>query len=166
MKPHEAALRLTGDASGDDQRPSPTAREAHVTHPSPIIPPAGRYGRTGAASTGRRWIVPAIVLAVLGTGVFIWLGSGVARDPVQWQDVGFSIAGPQSIDVTFEVTKAPDTTVQCRVQALNQGFAEVGVSSVEIGPSTARVQRFTVTVATSELAVSGTVDGCALVLHG
>jgi hypothetical protein len=64
------------------------------------------------------------------------------------------------VDVTFEVTKPGDDTVSCRVQALSQSFAEVGVRTVEVGPADVATQRVTVTVPTAELAVSGTVASC------
>jgi hypothetical protein len=107
--------------------------------------------------------VPAAIAAVLATALLAWLGIRLFRDPVQWQDVGFSIAGPESIDVTFQVTKDPGATVRCQVKALNESFAEVGVLPVDVGPSSGRVQRLTVTVRTAELAVTGTVDTCSVV---
>jgi hypothetical protein len=104
-----------------------------------------------------------VELGILATAGFVWLASGVTRDPVQWQDVGFSITGPERIDVTFEVTKDPEDTARCRIRALSRSYAEVGVLEVDLGPASERVQRFTVTLATSELAVTGTVEGCELV---
>jgi len=134
-----------------------------VSQPSVAQPPAGRYGPTRAAGRRPAWVVPAGVVAVLAAVVLVWLGTSDLRDPVQWQDVGFSIAGPERIDVTFEVTKDPGATVRCAVKALSRSFTEVGIGSVELGPSADRVQRVTVTVATAELAVTGTVDTCAVV---
>ena len=134
-----------------------------MSQPSVARPPAGRYGPTRAAGRRPAWVVPAGVAALLAAVVLVWLGTSDLRDPVQWQDVGFSIAGPERIDVTFEVTKDPGATVRCAVKALSRSFTEVGVGSVELGPSADRVQRVTVTVATAELAVTGTVDTCAVV---
>jgi uncharacterized membrane protein len=134
-----------------------------VSQPSVVEPPAGRYGPDRATAGRPAWLVPAAVVSLLAAVVLVWLGTSTLRDPVQWQDVGFSIAGPERIDVTFEVTKDAGATVRCDVKALSTSFTEVGIQSVELGPSADRVQRVTVAVATAELAVTGTVDTCSVV---
>ncbi|MGV8978176.1 MAG: DUF4307 domain-containing protein [Cellulomonas sp.] len=133
-----------------------------MSQPSVIGPPAGRYGPDRTTRRRPAWLVPAGVVTLLAGAVIVWLGTSALREPVVWQDVGFSIVGPERIDVTFEVTKNPATAVRCDVTALSRSFTEVGVASVEVGPSTDRVQRFTVPVATAELAVTGTVDTCVV----
>ena len=143
--------------------PRRTRRSRPVSQPSVIQPPAGRYGPDRTARRRPAWLVPAAVVALLAAVVIVWLGTSALRDPVQWQDVGFSIAGPERIDVTFEVTKDAAATVRCDVTALSRSFAQVGIASVELGPATDRVQRVTLPVATAELAVTGTVDACVVV---
>ena len=109
----------------------------------------------------RPWIVAlaastaAAVLAVLA-----WFAHGVLTDPVQWQDVGYHVHDDRSISITFDVTKAPTATVTCRVHALSKSFGEGGVADVRVGPSKGRTQRLTVSVPTSERAVTGVVDRC------
>ena len=137
-----------------------------MSQPSTIQPPAGRYGSDSTSGGRPAWFAPAVVLAVLAAVVIAWLGVSTLRDPVQWQDVGFSITGPESIDVTFQVTKDPGATARCQVRALSRSFAEVGVRSVDVGPSADRAQRVTVRIATSELAVTGTVGRCTVVGSG
>jgi hypothetical protein len=123
-------------------------------------PPEGRYGPATTPRTGvRRWIGWAS-LGVVVVGLLVWVGIGVVDQPVSWKDVGYHVDDATSVDVTFEVTKPRDDTVSCRVQALSQSFAEVGVRDVEVGPADAGTQRVTVTVPTAELAVSGTVASC------
>lgn len=134
-----------------------------MSQPSVTQPPAGRYGPDRAARRRPAWLVPAAIVTLVAAVAVVWLGAGTLDDPVQWQDVGFSIVGPERIDVTFEVTKDPAATVRCDVTALSRSFAEVGVGSVELGPSADHVQRVTVEVATAELAVTGTVDTCVVV---
>jgi len=123
-----------------------------TTAPAPQ-PPAGRYGPEPTARTGaRRWIGWAAV-GVLAAAVLVWVAIGVTDEQVTWKDVGYHVDGTTSTDVTFEVTKPKGDTVSCRVQALSQSFAEVGVRTVEIGPADTATQRVTVTVPTAELAV-------------
>jgi hypothetical protein len=128
-----------------------------------VQPPAGRYGRERTTTGRPAWIVPAVIASIAAAALIAWLGIRLFSDPVQWQDVGFSITGPESIDVTFQVTKDPGATVRCQVKALNKSFAEVGVLPVDVGPSSGRAQRVTATVRTAELAVTGTVDSCSVV---
>ena len=143
--------------------PRRTRRSRPVSQPNVIQPPAGRYGPDRTARRRPAWLVPAAVVALLAAVVIVWLGTSALRDPVQWQDVGFSIAGPERIDVTFDVTKDVAATVRCDVTALSRSFAQVGIASVKLGPATDRVQRVTLPVATAELAVTGTVDTCVVV---
>jgi hypothetical protein len=131
-----------------------------VTTGAPPLPP-GRYGPE--QGRGSRWARALVIGGAVAIGLVVvaFLAIGAWRDPVQWTDIGFSVHGAGSMDVTFEVTKDPEATAVCRVQGLSQSYAEVGVQDVEIGPG-ARTQRVTVTVPTAELAVSGTVDSCEL----
>ena len=124
--------------------------------------PAGRYGSppTARALTWRRAGLVVLVLAALA--VLAWVGIGTLRDPVQWRDVGYHVNGATSIDVTFDVTKSTSASATCRVRALSQSYAEVGLADVPVGPGTTSTQRLTVTVPTSELAVTGTVQTCRI----
>jgi len=125
-------------------------------------PPAGRYGPAPTARTALARRLGLVALVLVAVAVFVWLGFGALRDPVQWRDVGFHVDGATSIDVTFDVTKDPDATATCHVEALSQSYAQVGVTDVEVGPGGARTQRVTVTIPTAETAVTGTVRGCRL----
>lgn len=123
-------------------------------------PPAGRYGRPETPRRRRlvRWAI--IALAVVGVGVVVWIGLGQAGTPVRYDEVGFRVDGPTSTELTFDVTKDADATATCRVQALSENFAEVGVQTVTVGPASTRTQRVTTTIPTAEVAVSAIVLGC------
>lgn len=125
--------------------------------------PTGRYGPEPTARGRRAVVVAAALGGALVVALVVWIGAGVLRVPVQWKDVGYSVRGPERIDVTFDVIKDPAVTVECTIHALSSGFAEVGVLRVSVGPAATRVQRETVTVATQELAVTGIVDSCRVV---
>ncbi|UZN04347.1 DUF4307 domain-containing protein [Cellulomonas sp. S1-8] len=123
-------------------------------------PPAGRYGPEPTAGTRRLQRLGLASLVVVAMLVLGWIGSGVLRDPVQWQDVGYRVDGPSSTEVTFDVTSAVGTAVTCRVQALSASYAQVGVRDVPVPAAQTRTRRVTVTVPTVELAVTGVVDDC------
>ncbi|MBO0922253.1 DUF4307 domain-containing protein [Cellulomonas sp. zg-ZUI222] len=123
-------------------------------------PPVGRYGPEPTDATRR---LQRVALAALVVGAMLllgWIGSGVLRDPVQWQDVGYRVDGPGSTEITFDVTTAVGTGATCRVQALAASYAQVGVLDVDVPPAETRTRRVTVTVPTVELAVTGVVQGC------
>ena len=126
-------------------------------------PPAGRYGPEPTARSARRGRVGIVVAAVVGLAVVVWVGLAMASTPVTFKDVGFSVDGSRSVDVTFEVTKPRESTVACTVTALSESYAEVGVRTVEVGPADTATRRVTATVQTTELAVTGIVDSCELV---
>lgn len=125
--------------------------------------PTGRYGPEPTVRRRQVVVAAAAVGGALVIALGVWIGAGVLRDPVQWIDVGYSVQGPDRVDVTFDVVKDPTATAECTIHALNEGFAEVGVIQVRVGPAPARIQRQTVTVATQELAVTGVVDACRVV---
>ncbi len=122
--------------------------------------PVGRYGPEQTAATRRLegWgLAAAVVVAMLVLG---WIGAGVLRDPVQWKTIGFRVDGAASTQVTFDVTTDPGVGASCRVQALSESYAQVGVRDVEVPPADERTRRVTVTVTTLQEAVSAPVDAC------
>ncbi|KGM10977.1 DUF4307 domain-containing protein [Cellulomonas bogoriensis] len=126
----------------------------------PTSPPAGRYGPPPRPGHHRRAVAALTALGVLGTAVVVWVGIGLARTPVTWQDVGFTLADDQ-VEVVYEVTRLePGTEVRCTVEALNSAFAQVGVVEVVVPPADTRTVRLANAVRTSEPAVTGVVRDC------
>lgn len=127
------------------------------------VAPADRYGRAGADPRRRRLAVALIAaVAVAFVVLVVLIGLQAAREPVRWQNVGFDVQGPAVVEVTYEVIKSPDDWAECTLVALNEGYAQVGVRTVLIGPGE-QVQRFRSTVSTAELATTGIVDSCQVV---
>ncbi|WNB85036.1 DUF4307 domain-containing protein [Cellulomonas sp. ATA003] len=125
--------------------------------------PAGRYG---PEVSPRRRAATRVGMAALGAGAValaVWIGLGAGNPEVSWEDVGYSVQGPERVDVTFRVTKDADATASCTLTALSQSYAQVGVVTATVGPASGRVVEQTVPVATQELAVTGVVDGCEIV---
>lgn len=126
-------------------------------------PPAGRYGPEPTARSVRRGRLGLVAAGVLGVALVIWVGLNMAGQPVSWKDVGFHVEDARAIEVTFEVTKPKESTVECTVTALSESYGQVGVRTIEVGPADSATRRVTATVQTTELAVSGTVEPCELV---
>lgn len=123
-------------------------------------PPAGRYGRVPDARRRAAGRVVAVALLVVALAGAVWIGVRPGTMTVRWNDVGYSVRGPDRVDVTFEVIKDAGVTARCTVTALSAAYAEVGVVTVTVGPADSGVVRRTVPVATQELAVTGVVDRC------
>lgn len=132
-----------------------------MTAPTPVRPPSGRYGPEPDGRTRQRTRVVLWVLGIGGAALVLWIGIGAARTPVTWDDVGFTLNGSESVEVVYDVNRIdPAVPVRCRLQALNQQYAEVGALVVDVPASTSRAVRLTTTVATSQGAVTGIVERC------
>ncbi|MFC8922644.1 DUF4307 domain-containing protein [Cellulosimicrobium sp. NPDC057127] len=129
----------------------------------PARPPAGRYGPEPSAARRRLTVVAIVAVAVVGLAVVALVGLRAASVPVRQDVVGFDIVSSERIDVTFEVSMAPGTTARCTVDALAASYAQVGTVDVTVGPVETLESRWTVRVATSELATTGVVESCTVV---
>lgn len=122
--------------------------------------PADRYGRPAGAGSRRRIVIVLWALGLVGLAVVVWLGLGMARTPVTWQDVGFRIED-ESVEVVFDVIRVdPQVPVRCRLEALSVRHAQVGVVTVDVPPGTDLAVRSVATIRISEPAVTGVVDTC------
>ena len=134
-----------------------TAPQATPTTPTP---PAGRYGRAPTPAGRRRNVVLLWSLGVAAVAVAVWLGLGAAQTPVTGKDVGFTL-GDGRVEVVYDVIRTdPSVAVRCRLEALNQAHAQVGVRVVDVAGATDRVTRLRSVVAVSEPAVTGVVESC------
>lgn len=122
-----------------------------------------RYGAdVNPQATRIRRIIAASIGGAIALALAIWIGAGLLRPTVTGEVVGFTVRDTTSIDVVFDVTKAPEATAVCTIEALSSAFAQVGLVDVEVGPSEGSIVRVTAEVATSEAAVSGVVRACRL----
>lgn len=127
---------------------------------STVQPPAGRYGPEASPRRRRAAQIGIGVLAAAGVALVVWIGLGAAGTAVRWNEVGYRIDGSTSVEITFDVIQDPGESAICRVQALSDSHAEVGVQQVTVGPSEHQTTRVTTTVPTAEEAVTAVVHGC------
>ncbi len=83
-------------------------------------------------------------------------------NPVQSQDLGFSVKNPTQVVLDFELTKPKDAVAVCSLEALNEQFGQVGYKTIEIGPQETGKVRLSVSINTTELATTALVDECRL----
>lgn len=150
-------------------------RETLDSSPAPLPQDslANRYGRAQSAGehtqTARRrgrWL--AVVGLILAVGVTAWFTFSATARNLAWKDVGFRIESPTQAEVTFQLTKDPDSTVACAVQVLNEQYAVVGFRTVMVGPAedgqvqtaSDETQYYDVSLRTDAEGVSGGVDEC------
>lgn len=128
--------------------------------PAAARPPAGRYGPEPRPGAARLRTALLALLGAAAVGVAAWFGLASGDAAVSWKDVGFTI-DEGSVDVVFDVIRPdPSVPAECRLQALNEQHAQVGVVTVAVAPAEDRVQRLRATVAVSEPAVTGVVETC------
>lgn len=120
---------------------------------------ANRYGVK--QSNPKRNRVLAIVGVAFLTLTAIWF-SIANHSTLSFQDLGFRVLSETRLEVDFEVNRPPNTDIVCSVEALNNQFAPVGWVELVIPGSEGTTIRNTVTLNTTELAVTGVVDECRL----
>lgn len=127
---------------------------------TPLRPPAGRYGPEPTERRRHLAVVGIVLVAVVGLAVTFVIGLRYANEPVRYKDFGYTVVSPERVDVTFEVYMDPGTTATCTLDALAESYAQVGTVDVTVGPVEVTESRYTVSVATSELATTGIVQSC------
>lgn len=120
-----------------------------------------RYGHTRDTRRALRriaWIVAVIGLALVG-----WLIWGGLRPTAHSDLIAFDVVDESLTTATFEVVKPPDSTAQCQLQALNTGYGEVGVLTMQVGPADQELVRVEADIRTTELATTAVIENCTLV---
>ena len=119
-----------------------------------------RYGQDRLKIRDR---VLAITVATVSVVSFVIWAIFVSIDnanQISHRDIAYEVIDEFSTTVTFEVSRNPGQAVSCDITVLNQSFAIVGFVTVEVAASTSRSTVISSTVLTTELGVSGLVDGC------
>ena len=119
-----------------------------------------RYGRDRLRARDR---ILAISIAVVSLTSFVVWAIFVSIDnanQITHRDIAYEVVDEYSTNVTFEVSRNPGQLVSCDVTVLNQAFAIVGFLTVDVAASNNRSTVISSTIRTTELGVSGLVDGC------
>jgi len=119
-----------------------------------------RYGRDRLQRRDR--ILAISIAAVLLSTFLIWaiFVSIDKSNQVTHRDIAYEVVDQYSTNVTFEVSRNPGQVVSCDVTVLNQSFAIVGFLTLDVAASKSRSTVISSKVRTTELGVSGLVDGC------
>jgi Domain of unknown function (DUF4307) len=121
---------------------------------------ATRYGKKAKLSKSRWLWISFVGIALMIIGALI---ATIANyNPVQSQDLGFSVKDSTQVVLDFEVTKPLDAVAVCSLEALNEQFGQVGYKTIEIGPQETAKVRLSVSINTTELATTALVDECGL----
>ncbi|MGE0215078.1 DUF4307 domain-containing protein [Mycolicibacterium sp.] len=125
--------------------------------------PPARYGQPRLTRGKRRWIVAALTLLVLVTGVaiaavaFVRFGGG----DVEGELGGYRVVDDRTVEVILSVTRDdPSQPVVCIVRARSYDGDETGRRELLVPPSTEETVQVTAVVTTSRPAVVGDVYGC------
>jgi hypothetical protein len=150
-------------ADASDKR-TPRVPETHTTTPSsPIVFPAGRYGRRRDGRQTPRWLVAlaAILVAAAAALVGVSLYQAYGEGDYAASVTSFTDVTDNQVVVTFLVRIPEGGTAICVVRARDASGAEAGRAEIKVlpGPDPGR------TVASHRLVtrtrpVTGEVQGC------
>ena len=120
---------------------------------------ATRYGVKQSNPKRNRVLSIAGVAALTITAA--WFGFA-NYSPMSFQDLGYRVLSDTRVEIDFELTRPEGADVVCSLEALNNQFAPVGWIEIVIPGSDSTTVRNTITINTTELAVTGLVDECRL----
>ena len=119
-----------------------------------------RYGRDRLKARDRILAISTAAVALVSFLVWAVIVSIDNSNQVTHRDIAYEVIDEYSTNVTFEVSRNPGQAVSCDVTVLNQSFAIVGFLTVDVAPSDSRSTVISSTIRTTELGVSGLVEGC------
>jgi hypothetical protein len=124
--------------------------------------PLDRYGRERLRSRDRILAISIASVALVSFLIWAVFVSIDNANQVTHRDIAYEVIDEYSTNVTFEVSRTPGQKVSCDITVLNQSFAIVGFLSVDVAASESRSTVISSTIRTTEIGVSGLVDGCRL----
>jgi ammonia channel protein AmtB len=123
-----------------------------------------RYGRTRGNSRRTRVIIiaTAVAFAAVLVAWLVWGGLLSANADIEAVDTGHTIVDDTLVQVRYQLTVEPGSTVTCAFQAQNSTFAIVGWNIVDVPASERRTRTLGAEIRTTELAVTGLIYRCWL----
>jgi len=121
---------------------------------------AQRYG--GPLVSPRTAKILVGVAAAVFVALVIVVGVFISRTEVRYEVVAYDHLAEDRIAVDYVVTMDPGTAATCRIQALNEGRAQVGFVETEIPAQTERRTAHHVEISTQGEAVSAEVVDCSV----
>ncbi|WP_313279888.1 DUF4307 domain-containing protein [Timonella senegalensis] len=134
--------------------------EYELDEDAPVLASSTPSGPSGSLTPRGRKFAIALGVVVILVAVAVMAYIAFAIPTIRGKDVGFNIKSPEVIEITFDVAKPEDWTVECTLNALNENYAQVGTKIVTIGPAETYEQRFSTDIRTTEIAVTAVVDSC------
>lgn len=116
-----------------------------------------RYGGSGSRRTG---LILGALAAILVIGLGLLTQWTLARSDVYSKLLAWSAPADSHVNITFEIRRDPQHTVECVVRAQNKLHHDVGYATVVIPPGKDYVQ-MTYPLATTEKAYAGELLGCS-----
>lgn len=119
-----------------------------------------RYGRDRLRRQDRKMAITVGSLILFA--FLIWAMLFVINDSsrVSYRDIAYEVIDEFSTSVTFEVSRNTGQEVTCDITILAENFAIVGFLTLDVAASENRSTVISTTVQTTELGVTGLVDGC------
>lgn len=137
---------------------------SHTSGSDSAHPLHARYGAPTTARNRRRNIILLVVLGVIATAAAITVAWWATHDDVPAREISVRKIDDLHREVTFSVQLAPGRRAVCEVESFNDMFGQVGVVSVDVGPSeTGEPLLVSAVVTSAEPATAARLRGCSYV---
>jgi hypothetical protein len=123
-----------------------------------------RYGRTRGNARRTRGILIGAAVAFVAVLVawLVWGGLLSENSDFEVIDTGHTVVDETLVQVRYQLTVEPGSSMSCALQAQNSTFAIVGWTVVDVPASDRRVRTLGAEIRTTELAVTGLIYRCWL----
>ena len=118
-----------------------------------------RYGRSKPGE--RRWLLPALVLLVVGGSWLFWSANHYSKPEIRTQLISFKVVSPTEISLRYSINvRSAKRSHQCILTASDYQANVVGQVTDAL-PAGANSYTRTVLIPTRTAAVSASIEHCA-----